>query len=394
MRNNKLSGMSWIYLLGFFGISMALTACGSKPIEKSEPTPEPTPEPVQVVTQAEPEPVADLPPSVPPESIKPESPERYVVQKGDTLWDIAARFLHDPWMWPKVWHINPEIRNPHLIYPGDVIALHYVEGKPYLTLEGVGGTPPPKGMNTVKLSPKVRYQKLDSAITTIPRSAIEPFLYRPRVVTQDQINGAPYIAGNFGNKLVSGNGMKVYAKRVKKQHVGNYDVVRPGETYRDPVTNEVLGIEVTSLATARLVRAGEPATLILSNARQEVLDGDFLAPSEAMDLDFNFFPFAPTSSISGQIISVFNGVSQIGQYNVVVLNRGAREGLEPGNVLAIYKKGEAVFDPYGRTSTTRVNLPDEKIGLLMVFRSYERVSYALVMQATQAIHLLDRVTNP
>jgi len=393
MLNNKLSGKSWIYLLGLLGVSVVLTACGSKPVDEASPMPEPTPEPVEV-TQAEPEPVADLPPSVPVESINPTAPDRYVVQKGDTLWDIASRFLNDPWLWPKVWHINPEIRNPHLIYPGDVIALHYVESKPYLTLEGVGGTPAPKGMNTTKLSPKVRYKKLDSAISTIPRSAIEPFLYRPRVVTEDQINAAPYIVGNFGNKLVSGNGMKVYAKKVHDQSVSSYDVVRPGETYKDPVTGELLGIEVTSLATARLVRAGEPATLTLSGARAEVLDGDFLARSEAMDLDFNFFPFAPTSNVNGQIISVFNGVSQIGQYNVVVLNRGTREGLEPGNVLAIYQKGEDVFDPYGRTSTSKVTLPDEKVGLLMVFRSYERVSYALVMSATQAIHLLDRVTNP
>ena len=384
MLNNKPTGKTLTRLLSLFVLGSGLLACASAP---EEPAPEP--EPV-VMTAPEPEPAPPPPPPV----FKPDYPDRYVVVKGDTLWDIASRFLNDPWLWPQVWQINPKIRNPHLIYPGDVIVLYYVDGKPYLTLEGVAGVVPPKEIETVKLTPQVRYESLDKAIDTIPRSAIGPFLYRPRVVTKEEIDNAPYIVSSYEEHLISGTGNRVYARKVTDNSIAQYGVIRPGEVYRDPETKEVLGYEVIRVAAARVVRGGDPTTLTLVDAKREVLNGDLLLPSEEGELDFNFFPQPPRDKINGTIISVFDGVSQIGQYNVVVLNRGKRDGLIPGHVLAIYQSGKEVPDPQARASTSWVTLPDERAGVLMVFRTYEKVSYALVMRATRAIHVYDRVTNP
>jgi hypothetical protein len=379
MLNNKPTGKTLIRLLSLFVLGGGLLACASAPEE-----PAPAPEPV-ITTAPEPE------PAPPPPAFKPDYPDRYVVVKGDTLWDIASRFLHDPWLWPQVWQINPKIRNPHLIYPGDVIVLYYVNGKPYLTLEGAAGVVPPKEIETVKLSPKVRYESLDKAIDTIPRSAIGPFLYRPRVVTQEEIDNAPYIVSSYEEHLISGTGNRIYAKKITDNTIAQYGVIRPGQVYRDPDTNEILGYEVIRVAAARVVRGGDPTTLTLVDAKREVLNGDLLLPSEVSELDFNFFPQPPRDQITGQIISVFDGVSMIGQYNVVVLNRGKRDGLIPGHVLAIYQSGKEVQDPQ---STSWVTLPDERAGVLMVFKTYDKVSYALVMRATRAIHIYDRVTNP
>jgi len=377
-------------LLILFALGIGLMACAAAPEEP------------EAIVLAEPEPAPPPPPTV----MKPDHPDRYVVVKGDTLWGISERFLNDPWLWPKVWQINPNIRNPHLIYPGDVIVLYYVDGKPYLTLEGMAGVVPPptskkpvavvppKDIDTVKLSPRIRYDTLEKAIDTIPRSAIGPFLYRPRVVTKDEIEDAPYIVSSYEEHLMTGAGNRVYAKNVNDANIAQYGVMRPGQVYRDPETNEVLGYEVIRVAAGRVVRSGEITTLDLVSSRREVLNGDILLPSEESELDFNFFPQPPRDAISGQIISVFGGLSQIGQYNVVVLNRGQREGLVPGNVLAIYQSGNKVPDPHGAASTSWITLPDERAGILMVFRTYEKVSYALVMKATRVIHINDRVTNP
>ena len=336
--------------------------------------------------------------------MKPDHPDRYVVVKGDTLWGIAERFLKDPWLWPKVWQINPNIRNPHLIYPGDVIVLYYVDGKPYLTLEGMAGVVPPpprkkqvvpsKDIDTVKLRPQIRYDTLEKAIDTIPRSAIGPFLYRPRVVTKEEIENAPYIVSSYEEHLMTGAGHRVYAKNVTDTNLAQYGVMRPGDLYRDHETNEVLGYEVVRVAAARVVRSGEITTLDLVSSKREVLNGDILLPSEESELDFNFFPQPPRDAINGRIISVFGALTMIGQYNVVVLNRGQREGLVPGHVLAIYQSGTKVTDPRGAASTSTITLPDERAGILMVFRTYEKVSYALVMKATRVIRINDRVTNP
>ncbi len=389
MPNNKPSGPALTRFLPILSLAAALAACGSAPKE-----PPPAPEPTPVQAAPEPEPAPPPPPAAEPMvKVNDEVPDRYVVKKGDTLWDIAARFLKNPWQWPEIWHVNPEIRNPHLIYPGDVIRLHWVEGKPYLTLEGEGGITPPKGIKTVKLKPQVRVEPLDKAIEVIPRSLLEPFLYSPRVVSKDELERAPYIVSSLEEHLISATGNTVYAKNLSSRTISVYDVVKPGETYIDPDTGEILGYEVVTVAQGRVTRLGNPATLVLRNAKGEVLDGYYLLPSEEEALQFNFFPYPPDQIVRGRIIAVFNGVSQIGQYNVVVLNVGKRNGLKPGHVLAVSQQGATVADPYSRMHE-KIQLPSERAGILMVFRTYDKVSYGLIMKAERALHVGDYVGNP
>jgi len=363
----------------------------------STPKVEPSPMPVATTSPSEPtEEVTTTPMQVESEmqvtEVTRDYPDRYVVKKGDTLWDIAATFLKSPWLWPEVWNINPKIRNPHLIYPGDVIVLHYVDGKPFLTLEGAGGVlPPPKGIETVKLSPKVHAEQLEVAITTIPRSAIDAFLYAHRVVGERELEGAPYIVSTFEQHLVAGPGHKIYVRRLTNPQTTGFQIVRPGGIYKHPETNEILGYEAINLGESNLIKVGKPSTLRVNRAYREILDGDYLLPLLKKRKAINFLPKAPTNKVKGYIISVINSVNDIGQNNVVVLTLGEREGIEEGDVLDIYQGGVVVRD---RKANEPVKLPDEKAGLLMVFRVFDKVSYALVLEATRVLHVLDVVQNP
>ncbi|MCW9024213.1 MAG: LysM peptidoglycan-binding domain-containing protein [Gammaproteobacteria bacterium] len=385
MANNKLFDTNFTRFLPAL-LAASLLAC-AQPQEKQDVIP----------VMAEPEPEIVVREPAEPVKVQRDYPERYVVKKGDTLWDIAKTFLKDPWLWPSVWHINPEIRNPHLIYPGDVLALYFDEnGKPYITLEGTGGyVPPSKAGKTVKVSPSVRYKTLDKAINTIPRSVIAPFLGAPRIISEQELEKLPYIVSSFEQHLISGTGNTIYAKNIVDETIGAYDIIRPKGEYRDPKTQELLGYEVTRLADARVVRFGKPvSTLSITKAFQEVFNKDLLMAKEEYRFNFNFFPHPPIEDVTGQIIDVFNGVAQIGQFNIVVLNVGEREGIEPGHVLAIYQKGERVRDPDAIFSWSKIDLPDERAGVLMVFKTYEKLSYGLVMEAQRALHVNDRVTNP
>ncbi len=325
-------------------------------------------------------------------TLRPNHPDRYVVVKGDTLWGISARFLRDPWLWPEVWSVNPQIRNPHLIYPGDAITLAYVNGKPRLRLQR--GAAAPHGMRTVRLAPKVRREPLPKAIPTIPLDAIRPFLTRAAVVSKDELADAPYVVDIAGEHLVGADGNRIYVRRLGDTTHRHFVVVRQGDTYRNPHTGRVLGYEAIHLADAKLVRAGHPATLSLSHVDQEVRIGDRLIPLPAQRLPDDFVPQAPKRPVDGQIISVFHGVSQIGQDQVVVLDVGKEQGIRAGDVLAIYQTGRRIRDTVEGGIGGTVSLPDERAGILMVFRPFRRVSYALVMSATRAIHLEDAVRNP
>jgi len=339
----------------------------------------------------------------------PDYPERHVVVAGDTLWGISKKFLKDPWLWPSVWHINPNIRNPHLIYPGDVIVMYIIDGKPYITLDGQDGLqpegvvkkvakPPVKsGLRVVKLSPRSRSSNIDKSISTIPMSEIRSFLDRPRVVTEEQLEQAPYIVSSYEEHLISSTGNKIYVRNLTNP-IGSYNVVRPGKEYIDPETEDVLGYEAIYLADARLVKAekdeDKPSTFLVTKAFREVLNNDVLIPGEERDQVFQFTPRAPAEKINGQIMSVFNGVSQIGQYMVVVLNRGEEDGLAPGHVLAIMAKGNVVDDSRRFFLFNDVDLPDERAGIMMVFKTYKNMSYALVMEAYRSMHINDHFQNP
>lgn len=321
-----------------------------------------------------------------PVELNPAHPERYTVVKGDTLWDIAGRFLREPWLWPEVWHVNPQIRNPHLIYPGDTISLTYRDGRPLLSLE--------RGTRDVKLSPTVRSTPLDTAIPAIPIDAIRQFLTNPYVVDAGELDQAPYIVAHAGEHIIGGAGNRVYVRAIPNEDQQRFDVVRPGGPYRDADTGEVLGYEALYIGDAALESPGDPATLELVRAEQETLEGDRLIPSVADKPLTTFYPKAPDRPVEGSIIAVLGGVTQIGQYQVVVLDRGGADGLEPGDVMAIDTLGETISDDVSPKRWDKVKLPNEEAGHLMVFRTFPRVSFALVMDASRAIHVTDRVRNP
>ncbi len=318
-----------------------------------------------------------------PVALNPAHPERYTVVKGDTLWDISALFLRDPWLWPDVWYVNPQIENPHLIYPGDEIILTYRDGRPVLTLS--------RGRD--KLSPSVRATPIDEAIPTIPVDAIAQFLTRPYVMEENELEQAPYIVHFLDDHIIGGAGISFYARSIETSDVPRYTIVRPGKPYIDPDTEEVLGYEAAFIGDSDLKRTGDPAKLLIATSELEAIIGDRLIQAEDDEPLTNFQPRAPETDIEGRIISVLNGVSQIGQYNVVVLNKGARDGLEPGHVLQILQGGDEVRDIVkGRGET--VTLPLEEAGVLMVFRTFDKVSFALVMRATKPLHVMDWVRPP
>ena len=319
-------------------------------------------------------------------TLNPNHPDRYVVVKGDTLWDISARFLRDPWLWPEVWQVNPQIANPHLIYPGDIIALELRDGKPVLRLQ--------RGRKVVKLSPHMREQPLDQAISIIDPDAIRHFLNQARVVTQEELKLAPYVLGGVNKRLLAGNpGERIYARGIISEATTRYGVYRAGEAYHNPDDKkEILGHEVVRVADAVLDRTGDPATLLITDIRREIRAGDRLLPlGEDVASNQYYFPRAPRPGTKGRIISVFDGVSMVGQYQGVVLDLGRQQGIEPGHVLAIYQANGKMKDP---VTGKDVKLPDELAGTLLVFRTFDRVSYALLMKSTRPIHVLDTVRAP
>ncbi len=317
--------------------------------------------------------------------LRADHPDRYVVVKGDTLWDISARFLEDPWLWPKIWHINPAIENPNLIYPGDVIMLKYEHGQPVLVVE--------RGRQTVRLSPHTRTKTIEGAIPTIPVNAIQQFLLHPRVVSRDELDHAGYVVAQQGGRLVSGAGDTIYARDLGDKGTQEYSIYHIGQAYRDPVSHDLLGYQAIQVATANLQAYGDPSTLFVASSNREILSGDRLLPFGGQQIQRHFLPHAPAGELSGQIIAVLDGVSRIGQYQTVVLNLGTGKGVEAGDVLAIYQQGDKVRDTVGELGG-EVQLPDRRAGLLMVVKPFKEVSYALVMQAQRDIRLLDKVANP
>lgn len=312
-------------------------------------------------------------------------PESYTVQPGDTLWDISDRFLRDPWYWPEIWYENPDIANPHLIYPGDVIKLTTIDGERRLTVQRGGGT--------VKLSPKIREQSLDEAINTIPIDAIQPFLSGNRVVDAETFDRAPYIVAGADERVMGAEGDPVYARGLDHPQHEGFAIVREGNPFIDPETGDVLGYQATYIGDAQLLRTGDPATLSIVSSNREVLPGDRLLETREDPLRSRYYPRAPMDSINGQIVAVMDGVSEIGQYNVVAINRGAEDGLEQGHVLAVYKSGRTVDDRWS-DEDEEVQLPPERAGEMIIFRVFKDMSFGLIMEATRSMNVADAVTNP
>lgn len=332
-------------------------------------------------------------------ALNPNAPDRYVVIKGDTLWDISAKFLRDPWLWPEVWYVNPEISNPHLIYPGDIISLVYdKDGNLQLKIERASSNGA-LGNATVKLSPEVRESRLDPAITTIPIDAIRQFLTKPRIISKEDYEKAPYIVAFQDQHLIASQNNKAYVRGLTPDFtIGkHFGVYRLGDAYRNPGAkkDEILGYETVPVSDVRLDRLGDPASMLLVQSYRETLVGDRVFPSDDKEYDQHFLPHKPANTVRGSIISVVDGVSRIGQYSVVVVNLGLKDGMEPGHVLAVNQAGESVRDLVSvENKGEQVTLPEERAGLLMIFRPFERLSYALILSAERDIRVYDSVTQP
>ncbi|MCD5986741.1 LysM peptidoglycan-binding domain-containing protein [Pseudomonas sp. CDFA 553] len=314
-------------------------------------------------------------------------PQRYTVVAGDTLWDISGKFLSEPWKWQEIWRANPQVHDPDLIYPGDTLTLSYVDGQPRVTLNRGASR------GTVKLSPQVRSTPMIEAVPSIPLGAINAFLLSNRIVdTPEQFDRAPYIVAGNSERVLSGIGDRIYARGALDPAHSVYGIFRQGKTYTDPVTQEVLGINADEIGGGEIVATeGDISTLMLQRSNQEVRLGDRLFASEERAINSSFLPSEPGNPINGLIIDVPRGVNQIGVMDVVTLDRGKRDGLIEGNVLAIYKTGETVRD---RITGEQVKIPDERSGLLMIFRTYDKLSYALVLNANRSLAVMDKVRNP
>lgn len=335
--------------------------------------------------------------------LAPNAPDQYTVQRGDTLWGISKVFLNQPWYWPELWYLNSQIQNPHLIYPGDVLALVNVDGRPRLTIQERGPEAARAG-GGVRLSPQVRSEPLPQAITAIPYEVIAAFMGRPSVLTVEQVKKAPYIVNIPDDHLVGSAGGNVYARGLKNAGEGErFSIVHVDERLKDPETGDVLGYRGIYAGSANLAAAGDPAKLQVTESNREALAGDKVLP---IDTSFgaDFVPHAPATTVEGAIFAV-SGVSIVGQYQVIAVNRGSKQGLEPGQVLAIYQKGEVIRDRYqdGRSASPtgtrksggkKVKIPDERVGVAMVFKAYDRMSYALIMETTHPVSIGDYVRNP
>jgi len=325
--------------------------------------------------------------------LRDDHPDRYTVVKGDTLWGISDKFLQNPWMWPEIWHVNPQINNPHLIYPGDIITLIYLDGRPRLTVErGDEARTYKVDPGTVKLRPSVHVVPLSDAIPSIPLDAISTFLSNSRIVSNKELDDAPYVVAGGQGRLVVGQGDNLYARGEFPDDIGIYGLYRKGAVYVDPDTNEMLGIEAQDIGTVKMTEVEKDiATTLVTRTTQEVRVGDRLLSQEQRAIDSSFFPSAPSTDIEGKILAVEGGVTQVGKMNVVIINRGEREGMAVGNVLAVYKAGQVTRD---KIANDTVKLPDEKAGLLMVFRTFEKLSYGLVLEADRPLSISDLVRNP
>ena len=368
--------------------------------------------------------------------VKQDAPERYVVEKGDTLWGISGKFLSEPWRWPEIWQLNKdEIKNPHWIYPGDVVVLDHVGGSARLRLVKSEKYDGKSGVVMVSPSARIEQKSPTPAIPLISPADLGPFLSQPLVVEQNGLDNAPQIVASEENRVVIGAGNRVYVAGMKQGDPINWQVFRPGSAFVDPDTQETLGYEAVYLGEAKVKRFGETSTLEVGRAVQEINRGDRMVKLTESELA-NFVPHAPDKQLHGRILSIYSGVEEAGPKSIVAINLGKKDGMELGHVLAILRHGREVpvavpenkeskplrnwhqddcmrkgakvtfSEPYDRAKVWGpcpketvaekgfVTLPEERYGLMLVFRTFDRVSYALVMQTSLAVLKGDIVATP
>lgn len=317
------------------------------------------------------------------------SPEEYVVVEGDTLWGISERFLESPWLWPEIWHANPDIDNPHLIFPGDVVRMVYIDGQPRLTVDRTVRMGP---AGDATLKPTIRVLPIEEAIPAVPLDKIASFLSRSRIVMPEEVANAPYILAGPERRIITGLGDHAYARGSFENGMENYNVFREEETYTHPETKELLGVHALGVGGVRIERVdGDIAKILVTRSEEELRGGDVLLTSQERAVDAIFYPSSPDEPFQGEILARDGGVGVMGKLDTVVIVGGEREGLEVGNVLAIYQRGEEVDDP---VTGKMVALPDERVGLLMLFRTFEKMSFGIVMEAERPVYVGDRLGNP
>lgn len=336
--------------------------------------------------------------NVPAGELNPNAPQSYTVVDGDTLWDISGRFLNSAWLWPQIWDYNPQIQNPHLIFPGDKISMSYVNGRPSLTLSrngeqiASGGSGLSSG-NALRVSPRIRTESLEAAIPTIPADAIQQFLIRPNVVTNSQLSSAPYVVGNAEGRLISALGQEIFVRGDIDHSMTKFGIFRKTDTLRDPKTGAIYGYEVTHVAEAKLLNVGDPSTMLITHNSRETIAGDVLLPSANDGITHTYTPRMPALEGEGSVISLVDAITQSSRDKIIVINLGESAGIEVGDVLAIESKGESLIDRHGKRRFERVRMPNQRTGVVMVFQTFDDVSYGLVMESTGSVEKGDVITG-
>ena len=390
--NNRQSIKGLILLSG-----LLLVACAEPPPPYSVVY-EPEEAPAQVQADIK----AEIPEPEPVETIvyEPEYPETYIVQEGDTLWDISTVFLRDPWYWPEIWFKNPQVEDPHLIYPGDTLAIVYVGGERRVQIlargeDGSVLSQTAEGLSIVKINPRVRAQPIDASIPSIPIDQIRQLLERPIVVDEDTMRNSAYVLSSVDNHLVNSTNDKLYVRKLDTSTGdGRYQIYRPDRPLFDPITGELLGFEALYVGESKLLLRGDPASVRVTNAEREILRDDRVLPIDNTIFERDFFPKPPSVKMRGEIVALLDAISQTGIYQTIAINLGQRDGLETGNILRIRRTGDIIPDKAEPDPRFRVKLPDENVGMAMVIRSFEKMSYALIMEADFPITVEDHVASP
>ena len=392
-------------LMAFLATAVLLVGCQSAPEEQQVAPPAPAAAPSSgaatskaddmTATEAAIAAMNEPPPGDQPaptaQLIRPDAPTNYTVKRGDTLWDISAVFLKDPWFWPEIWQINPQVENPHLIYPGDVLSLAVgAGGDAHVFISQYSGA---------RLQPRQRSEDLEGPIDTMAFAAIAAFLSKPSVVTEEQVLRAPHIVAYRDGHMIGGHNHEANVRNLNAPVNQRFAVMHVGEPIIDFESNDLIGYQAAYVATAVVNTPGEVTKAMLTESAREALRGDRLMSQDGEEA-LSFRPHAPTTNINGQIIAIADEATQVGNYQVVVLNRGSRHGLTAGAVLAVDQRGEVIHDVWGKRPFGKdvlgptVELPFERAGTLIVFKVFDRVSYGLVIGARAPMQVADRVYNP
>jgi LysM repeat protein len=398
------AGLTFLLTLG-----LTLGGCSSMGHHDAAPAPEApkaaAPAAADTGAAAEPQTVTSNLPDLPADSqattvvtettapLNPSAPKSYVVQRGDTLWGLANKFLKDPWLWPEIWYVNPEVSNPHRIYPGDTLRLAMGKnGTEQLQVVHSSGS-------ATRLEPLLRSTELEAPIANIPYSTIAAFLSRPGVLTKQQVEAAPYVLALRDRHLIAGTDNTVYVRKLSAALGEHFSVMHVGDKLKDPDNGKMLGYLANYDGSAVVTRAGNPASALITDAAREIVAGDVLVPETGGSVA-DIVPHVPAGEVHARVVSIVNGVLLAGQYQVVAINRGSQQGIEPGHVLRVNESGDTVRDQcatvtgLGTCTAHQVKLPLESAGTLLMFRVFDHISYGLVLAETNPIADGDQVVRP